>query len=290
MESLQLTQGVVNALLLSGTLALVAIGFSIVWGILNIINLAHGAFLMVGAYITYWLFTLYGIDPFLSLPISMGLMFVVGYLVQRYLINMVIRAPLLVTFLLTFALEIIIINLATYFWKGDLRSVTPAYAGMGFTLGNVQIPYVRLAAFVISLILTGLLHVFMTYTKTGNAIRATGMDIDAAQLQGVRIPHTYALTYGLGTALAAAAGSLISISFPFDPTVGGAYTLRAFVICVLGGLGSVPGVMIGSVVFAFIEVFSGIWAPSMKDAIALLVLVLVLIVRPSGIAGKAFYH
>jgi len=290
MESLQLTQGVVNALLLSGTLALVAIGFSIVWGILNIINLAHGAFLMVGAYITYWLFTLYGIDPFLSLPISMGLMFVVGYLVQRYLINMVIRAPLLVTFLLTFALEIIIINLATNFWKGDLRSVTPAYAGMGFTLGNVQIPYVRLAAFAISLILTGLLHVFMAYTKTGNAIRATGMDIDAAQLQGVRIPHTYALTYGLGTALAAAAGSLISISFPFDPTVGGAYTLRAFVICVLGGLGSIPGVMMGAVVFAFIEVFSGIWAPSMKDAIALLVLVLVLIVRPSGIAGKAFYH
>jgi branched-chain amino acid transport system permease protein len=290
MESLQLTQGVVNALLLSGTLALVAIGFSIVWGILNIINLAHGAFLMVGAYTTYWLFTLYGIDPFLSLPISMGLMFVVGYLVQRYLINMVIRAPLLVTFLLTFALEIIIINLATNFWKGDLRSVTPAYAGMGFTLGNVQIPYVRLAAFAISLILTGLLHVFMAYTKTGNAIRATGMDIDAAQLQGVRIPHTYALTYGLGTALAAAAGSLISISFPFDPTVGGAYTLRAFVICVLGGLGSIPGVMMGAVVFAFIEVFSGIWAPSMKDAIALLVLVLVLIVRPSGIAGKAFYH
>jgi len=290
MESLQLTQGVVNALLLSGTLALVAIGFSIVWGILNIINLAHGAFLMVGAYITYWLFTLYGIDPFLSLPISMIIMFIVGYLVQKYLINMVIRAPLLVTFLLTFAMEIVIINLATVFWKGDLRSVTPAYAVLGFAIGNVQIPYVRLAAFIISIILTGLLHVFMTYTKTGNAIRATGMDIDAARLQGVRISHTYALTFGLGTALAAAAGSLISISFPFDPTVGGAYTLRAFVICVLGGLGSIPGVMMGSVVFAFIEVFSGIWAPSLKDAIALLVLVLVLIVRPSGIAGKAFYH
>ncbi len=290
MESLQFTQGIVNAILLSGTLALVAIGFSIVWGILNIINLAHGAFLMVGAYITYWLFTLYGIDPFLSLPISMAIMFVVGYMVQRYLINMVIRAPLLVTFLLTFALEIVIINLATFFWKGDLRSVTPDYAGLGFSLGNVQVPYVRLAAFFISLILTGLLHVFMTYTKTGNAIRATGMDIDAARLQGVRIPQTYALTYALGTALAAGAGTLISISFPIDPTMGGAYTLRAFVICVLGGLGSIPGVMMGSVVFAFIEVFSGIWFPSLKDAIALLVLVLVLIVRPSGIAGKAFYH
>ncbi len=290
MSSLELTQGVVNAILLSGTLALVAIGFSIVWGILNIINIAHGAFIMVGAYITYWLFTLFGIDPFLSIPLSMITLFIVGYLIQRYLINLVIRAPLLVTFLLTFAMEIVIINLATFFWKGDLRSVTPAYSGAGLTLGMVQVPYIRLAAFFISLILTGLLHVFMTYTKAGNAIRATGMDIDAARLQGVKIAHTYALTFAIGTALAGAAGSLISVSFPIDPTMGGAYTLRAFLICVLGGLGSIPGVMLGALVYAFIEVFSGIYAPGLKDAIALFVLVLVLIVRPTGIAGKAFYH
>ncbi len=290
MSSLELTQGVVNAILLSGTLALVAIGFSIVWGILNIINIAHGAFIMLGAYITYWLFTLFGIDPFLSIPLSMLTLFIVGYLIQRYLINLVIRAPLLVTFLLTFAMEIVIINLATFFWKGDLRSVTPAYSGAGLTLGMVQIPYIRLAAFFISLFLTGLLHVFMTYTKAGNAIRATGMDIDAARLQGVKIAHTYALTFAIGSALAGAAGSLISVSFPIDPTMGGAYTLRAFLICVLGGLGSIPAVMLGALVYAFIEVFSGIYAPGLKDAIALFVLVLVLIVRPTGIAGKAFYH
>ncbi len=290
MGSLELTQGVVNAILLSGTLALVAIGFSIVWGILNIINIAHGAFIMLGAYVTYWLFTLFGIDPFLSIPLSMVTLFIVGYVIQRYLINLVIRAPLLVTFLLTFALEIVIINLATFFWKGDLRSVTPAYSGAGFTIGAVQIPYVRLGAFVISLLLTGLLHVFLTYTKTGNAIRATGMDIDAARLQGVKIAQSYALTFALGSALAGAAGSLISISFPIDPTMGGAYTLRAFLICVLGGLGSIPGVMLGALLYAFIEVFSGIYAPGLKDAIALFVLVFVLIVRPTGIAGKAFYH
>ncbi len=290
MGSLELTQGVVNAILLSGTLALVAIGFSIVWGILNIINIAHGAFIMLGAYVTYWLFTLFGIDPFLSIPLSMITLFIVGYVIQRYLINLVIRAPLLVTFLLTFALEIVIINLATFFWKGDLRSVTPAYSGAGFTIGAVQIPYVRLGAFAISLLLTGLLHVFLTYTKTGNAIRATGMDIDAARLQGVKIAQSYALTFALGSALAGAAGSLISISFPIDPTMGGAYTLRAFLICVLGGLGSIPGVMLGALLYAFIEVFSGIYAPGLKDAIALFVLVFVLIVRPTGIAGKAFYH
>lgn len=290
MSSLELTQGVVNAILLSGTLTLVAIGFSIVWGILNIINISHGAFIMLGAYVTYWLFTLFGVDPFLSIPISMITLFIIGYLIQRYLINLVIRAPLLVTFLLTFALEIVIINLATFFWKGDLRSVTPAYSGAGFALGAVQVPYIRLAAFFISLVLTALLHIFMTYTKAGNAIRATGMDIDAARLQGVKIAHTYALTFALGSALAGAAGSLISVSFPIDPTMGGAYTLRAFLICVLGGLGSIPAVMLGALLYAFIEVFSGIYAPGLKDAIALFVLVLVLIVRPSGIAGKAFYH
>ncbi len=290
MSGVEFTQGVVNAILLGGTLTLVAIGFSIVWGILNIINIAHGAVIMLGAYTTYWLFTLLGVDPFLSIPISMILFFVFGYLIQRYLINLVIRAPLLVTFLLTFALEILIINLATFFWKGDLRSVTPSYSGAGLTLGGVQIPYVRLAAFIISLLLTALLHIFMTYTRTGNAIRATGMDIDAARLQGVKIAHTYALTFAIGSALAGAAGSLISVSFPIDPTMGGAYTLRAFLICVLGGLGSIPGVMAGALIYAFIEVFSGIYVPGLKDAIALFVLVLVLIVRPSGIAGKAFYH
>ena len=286
----EIGQGVVNALLLTGTLTLVAIGFSIVWGILNIINIAHGAFIMLGAYVTYWLFTLYGVDPFLSIPISMALMFILGYVIQRYLINLVIRAPLLVTFLLTFALEIVIINLATVFWKGDFRSVTTSYSGAGFAIGHVQIPYVRLAAFVISLLITGLLHVYMTYTKQGNAIRATGMDVDAARLQGVKIAHTYALTFALGAALAGAAGSLISVSFPISPTMGGEYTLRAFVICVLGGLGSIPGVLAGALVFAFIEVFSGVYAPGLKEAIALFVMVLVLIVRPSGIAGKAFYH
>jgi len=290
MGSLELTQGVVNAILLSGTLALVAIGFSIVWGILNIINIAHGAFIMLGAYVTYWLFTLFGIDPFLSIPLSMITLFIVGYIIQRYLINLVIRAPLLVTFLLTFAMEIVIINLATFFWKGDLRSVTPAYSGAGLTLGAVQIPYVRLGAFFISLLLTGALHVFLTYTKMGNAIRATGMDIDAARLQGVKIAQSYALTFAIGSALAGAAGSLISVSFPIDPTMGGAYTLRAFLICVLGGLGSIPGVMLGALLYAFIEVFSGIYVPGLKDAIALFVLVLVLIIRPTGIAGKAFYH
>jgi branched-chain amino acid transport system permease protein len=283
-------QTLVNGLMMGGTLALVALGFSIVWGVLNIINIAHGTFIMLGAYVTYWTFTLWGVDPFLSIPLAMLAMFVLGYLIQRFIINFVIRAPLLVTFLLTFGLEIIIINLALFAWKGDFRSVTTSYSGVGLVMGDIKIPYIRLAAVGISLLLASLLHLFMARTKTGNAIRATGMDIDAARLMGVKIAPTYALTYAVGAALAGAAGSLISMSLPIYPNMAGSWTLRSFVIVVLGGLGSIPAVLLGALAFAMVEVFGGFFLPGLKDAIAFAVLVLVLIVRPSGIAGKAFYE
>lgn len=290
MTGLAFSQTLINGLLLGGTLALVALGFSIVWGVLNIINIAHGAFIMLGAYVTYWTFTLWGVDPFLSIPLAMITMFVLGYVVQRFIINLVIRAPLLVTFLLTFGLEIIIVNLALFFWKGDFRSVTTAYSGVGWVVGGLKVPYVRLAALGISLLLALLLHLFMTRTKTGNAIRATGMDIDAARLMGVNIAPTYALTYAIGAALAGAAGSLISMSLPIYPNMAGGWTLRSFVIVVMGGLGSIPAVLLGALLFAMVEVFGGFFLPGLKDALAFATLVLVLIVRPSGIAGKAFYE
>lgn len=283
-------QSVVNALLLSGTLALVALGFSLVWGIMNVINIAHGAFIMIGAYIAYWLYQIYGIDPFVTIPFAMVTLFIIGYLVQLLIINNIIRASLLATFLLTFGLETIIVNLALYFWKGDFRSVTTSYSGAGLDVGPVKIAYVRLAALLISLALTYLLNLFMTRTKMGNAIRATGMDLDAARLTGVKIGQSYALTYAIGAALAGAAGVLLSLTFPITPTMGGDFTLRAFVIVVLGGLGNVVGVMLGAFLFAFVEVFGAIARPGLKDAIAFAVLVLVLVIRPSGILGKAFYQ
>ncbi|MFI5168381.1 MAG: branched-chain amino acid ABC transporter permease [Thermoanaerobaculales bacterium] len=292
-----LGQSLVNAILLSGMLALVALGFSIVWGVLKVINLAHGSFIMLGAYVTLTCWSAFGIDPFATLPISMVVLFLLGYAIQAGIINWVIRAPLLVTFLLTFGLDIVLVNLALFIWKGDVQSVSPPYAGAGFSLffdpatsQGIQVPYVRLAAFGISLLLAGLLHLFMSYTRLGRAIQATGQDKDAAQLTGVRVAPTYALTFAIGAALAGAAGSLISMMQPFDPGMGGGYRLRAFIIVVLGGLGSIPGVILGAALFAFVDVIVGIspLAP-LKDGVAFAMLVVVLIVRPSGIAGKAFY-
>src|SRR5205085_957251 len=168
-------QSIVNGLMLGGTLALVALGFSIVWGILNIINLAHGAYLMLAAYFAYFLFTGWRIDPFISLVPAMLIFFALGYFVQRLIINNVIRAPLLVTFLLTFGLEIILVNVALNRFGGDYRSITTAYSGLGFSIGDVRVTYIKLAALLISVLITFMLHLFLSRTRTGNAIRAVGM-------------------------------------------------------------------------------------------------------------------
>jgi branched-chain amino acid transport system permease protein len=278
----------INALLFSGILALVALGFSLVWGIMNIVNLAHGAFIVVGAYTTFWLHELWHVDPFVSIPVSMAVLFGMGYGIQRGLINNVIRAPLLATFLLTFGLEILIVNLLNFFFRADLRSVTTPYTGTGFDLGPVRVPIVRLAALGVALLLVLALAALLSRTRFGRAIRATGMDLDAARLTGVGVGRIYALTFGIGAALAGAAGSLLAVMVPFDPNLGGGYTESAFVICVLGGLGNVVNVLAGAALYAIVEVVVGARAPALSQAATFAALVLLLVVRPQGIAGKPF--
>ena len=289
MSSAEFAQIAVNAILLSGILALVALGFSLVWGIMNIVNLAHGAFVVLGAYFTFYLNELAGVDPFVSIPLSMVTLFIIGFIVQRVLINQVVRAPLLATFLLTFGLEILIVNLVNYFFKADLRSVTTRYTGTGWTLGVVRVPYIRLAALGIALVLVALTAWFLRSTRQGRAIRATGMDIDAARLTGVKVGTIYSLTFAIGASLAGAAGSLLSMIVPFDPNIGGAYTQRAFVISVLGGLGEVANVVLGALLYAFVDVFVGARLPELSQAFTFAALVLLLVLRPEGIAGKKFY-
>jgi branched-chain amino acid transport system permease protein len=286
-SSAEFAQIAVNALLLSGFLALVALGFSLVWGIMNIVNLSHGAFIVLGAYLAFGLHEAWRIDPFVAVPISMAALFALGYLVQRSLINQIIRAPLLATFLLTFGLEILIVNLINFFFKADTRSVTLSYSGKGLELGAVRIPYVRLGALLVSLGLVLALGAFLNRSRLGRAIRATGMDIDAARLTGVKVGTIYAATFGIGAALAGAAGSLLSMVVPFDPNLGGTYTERAFVICVLGGLGNVVNVLMGAAVYAFVEVFVGARLPALSQAVTFGILVIVLVLRPQGIAGKS---
>ncbi len=292
-----LAQDLVNGILAGGILAVVALGFSLVWGIMNIINLAHGAFIMLGAYVTWQLFTSFHLDPFLSLPISFVVLFALGYLIQRYLINWVARAPVLTTFLLTFGLSLLVVNVALLIWSGDTRGVTTAYSGTNFTVAGITVPWAKLYTLVAALVITAVMYLWLRRSKTGRAIRATAMDIGAAQLTGVRVAHIFAIVFGLGAGLAGVAGTLLSLSYSLNPSMGQPFLIKAFVVCVLGGLGSVEGALVGGLAYGIVEAFASqidltigtqhISGAGLQDAVALVVLLIVLIVRPTGIMGRA---
>jgi branched-chain amino acid transport system permease protein len=292
-----IAQDLVNGILAGGILGLVALGFSLVWGIMNIINLAYGAFIMLGAYTTYQLFTAFHLDPFLSIPISFAALFALGYLLQRYVINWVVRAPVLTTFLLTFGLSLLIVNIALLIWTSDTVGVSTSYSGANFTVGGVTVPWVKLFTLIVALAITGVMQVFLTRSKVGRAIRATAMDIGAAQLSGVRVAQIYAIVFGLGAGLAGVAGTLLSLSYSINPSMGEPFLIKAFVVCVLGGLGSVEGALVGGLTYGIVESFATqldmtigtqhISGSGLQDALALIVLLFVLIVRPRGIMGKA---
>ena len=282
-------QLLILGLLAGGVYVAVGVGFGLVWGVLNIVNLAHGALVMVGGYLTWKLFSNFGLDPFLSLPLDAALLFVIGYLLQRGVINHVIRAPLLFTFLLTFGVNLIVINLLLLFFKSDFRSVTPPYSGAGLEIGSLVIPYTRLGALVVALLLAGILAFVLNRTRTGLAIQAVGADRDAAQLVGIDLRHTYALTFAIGAACAGIAGGLITLIQAITPTAGEPYTLQSFVVVILGGLGRVSATIAGGLLFGLIEVFAQSIPGSgsvYANAIAFGLLVLVLILRPQGLFGR----
>jgi len=280
------TQVLINGLLKGGLYALMAMGMSLIWGVMNIINIAHGSFIMLGAYATYWLFSQFGVDPFVSLPLSMAMMFFLGWLVQKYLINFVVQADIFITLLLTFGIELLINNLALLFWTADVRKVNVSYGAGNFQLLGTTVPAVRLAAFVLALLISAILFYVMNRSRLGRSIRATSQELDAAKLAGVKVGNIYAITFGIGTALAAAAGTLWSILFPIDPTMGGILTLKSFVVTIIGGLGTMLGPLIGGLILGVVEAVGTNWLGSTyENLISFSIFLLVLIFMPKGILG-----
>ncbi len=270
-------------------LALMALGFSLVWGILHIVNLSHGAAIMLSAYLTYFLWSAFGIDPLLSLPITMAALFIWGYLLQKFVINFVMKAPPLTTFLLTYGIQALLVNLALRFFTADLRQAKPLYANTSLVMGGLRLPYTQLAGVVVTGVLTLLVYLYLDHTKAGRAIRAVAMDRIAARLMGVNIGHTYALTFGIGAALAAAYGTLLATTNAFAPSYFEIYNVLAFSIVVLGGLGSIPGALVGGVVFGLVYEFAGTYLLSQRDVIIFAILIVVLVLRPTGLLGREGY-
>lgn len=277
-------------LLQGGLLALVAVGFSLVWGVMNIVNLAHGSFVILGAYIAWELSIHFGIDPFLGMFVSAIVLFAVGYLFQRFLINLVVNAPIFITLLLTFGIDLILVQGMNITFSANFRSIKTSYASDAVRLGGVQLPLGRILAFGVTIVVTLVLVAVVTRTRTGLSIMATGMDRGAARLMGIRARHVYALTFGLACAMAGMAGAMVGMVGTFHPADAAGFTLFSFVIAVLGGLGNMYGALFGGLLLGLVEALGGQYLPgSWVNALAFLVLVLVLVFRPTGLVGRAFY-
>ena len=285
---LLLGQILVNGALLGGLYGLMALGMGLVWGVLGIVNLAHGALIMLGGYCVYYLYTGAGIDPFVALPVAMAAMFCLGYALQRFLLSLVIRSAMLNTLLITFGLDVVLTYLAQLAFSADLRTINPPYAGDNFDLGGVTVPLAPLAAFAVALGLAAALWLFLERTRTGRAIRATAQNLTAARLHGVDPRRIYALTFGAGAALAGAAGGLFGVVRQLTPYVGVTLTAKSFVVAILGGLDRPLGVIVGGMALGLAEAATALYLdPTFTNVISFGLLVLVLVVRPSRLFERA---
>ena len=280
-------QVLINALVLGCLYACIAIGFSLVWGVLNVINLIHGSFIVLGAYLAWGLYQSLHLSPWFALVVAAPLFFCLGYILQRVILNRVITAPVLVTLTLTFGLDLILNNAMIYFFKADYRKLTLTPPMGSVSLFGVVVPVDRLMATAFALALTGILYLILRRLKVGRAIVAVRLDRDAAVLMGVNVKSIYAIAFGLGAALAGCAGVLMALIFPISPLTSSAYLGKAFVVCVLGGLGSVSGALAGGILLALIEgVGSAMIGPAHATTLSFVLLIVFLILRPQGLLGR----
>lgn len=285
----KLLQTLASGLLTGGIYALIGIGLTVIFGVMRIVNFAHGALVMAGMYATYFLFTGLHIDPFVSLVVVMPAMFVVGVIIQKTLIAPVLGAPELNQILLTEGISIVLINTALLLFTSNYLTMTTSYAGATLHLGGVSVSKPQMAAFLIAIAITAADYLFLVKTRTGRQIRAAAQDAQGARLIGINIKRIQALTFGFGVAAAGAAGSLLMpIYYRVEPNAGSPFTLKAFVVVVLGGMGSVTGALAGGIVLGIAESLGAVYvATGYKDVIGFVIFLLALTLRPAGLLGKS---
>ena len=279
-------QAVINGLLIGGIYALVSIGVTLIFGVIKIVNFAQGEFVMIGMYISFFLATQFGIDPVVSLIVSMPVLFVVGVLIQHFLIRRVLGLNDLPQIFLTFALSLLILNLALMLLTANYRTVHTWYSDEALHLGGLYIPVAKLIAFALAMVLSGLLWVFLHATDLGKAMRAAAQKPEVAMLMGINPNRVFCVALGIALALAGAAGSLLMPFYPAYPMVGQVFVLMAFVAVVLGTLGNVVGALVASLMMGVAESLGIQFVGADSGLIVVfMMLLLTLAVRPTGLAG-----
>ena len=287
MTSEILLQTLASGVLIGLIYALVAIGLTMIFGVMDIVNFAHGEFLMIGMYSSFWMFSLFHLDPMLTLPLTALMLFAFGVLLYKLLIVRIVDAPMVSQIFTTFGLMILLRGLAQFFWKPDFRSIENSAVAGSLKLGALQLGKPQLAAGIGAIVVTALIYGFLTRTKLGAALEATAADKEAARLMGIDSHRMFALAWGIGAACAGVAGVLLSTFFPIFPEVGATFILIAFVVVNLGGFGSVTGAFWAGILVGVIEVMGGLLlGPEYKLAIVLVLFLAVLMWRPQGLMGK----
>ncbi|MBI4636005.1 MAG: branched-chain amino acid ABC transporter permease [Candidatus Rokubacteria bacterium] len=277
----------VSTVLLGGIYALIAVGLTLIFGIMRVVNFAHGEFLMLGMYLAFWAFTSWSLDPYFVLFVSIPLFFGVGLATYALVMRGVIHASHNVQIFTTVGLSTALQNVALVLWTGDFRTVRPWHSSVVIRIADTAFNLSQVVAFLIAVALTVALFAFMKWTHTGRIMRATAQDGDAATLMGVDTDRVYRLTFAIGIACVGAAGVLVSPLYAVYPTAGLQFVLLAYVVVVLGGLGDMVGAMLGSLIVAAVEVIgSYLFGVAWKEVLYFLLFIAVLVFRPAGLFGQ----
>ena len=285
-----IAQNLVFGVLVGALYGLAAVGLALVFGVTKFLNVAHGELLMLGGYASFWLFRLWRVDPFLSLPLTIVSLLIVGAVLYKLLFGRMVKlaegAKIQNTLLVGFGLSLILQNMALRFWTADTRSITTFYSGAVWTILGVRLPVVRVASMGIAFVLIVALQLFLRRTYPGKALRATVENWEAATLMGIDIQRVYLLSFVMGSALAGVAGALVSVGYSIDPTMGMSWTLKSLVVMVLGGLGSLTGTFVGGLILGVTESATGyFFSLTYREVVGLVLFLLVLVFRPQGLFG-----
>ena len=289
MDIFVLIQTTISGILVGGLYALIAVGMTLIFGVMRVVNLAHGEFLMIGMYVCYSLFTRWGIDPYVSILVSVPLLFVLGAMIQNFLISPVIRAraPEENQILLTAGIGLVLTNVALLIFSPNYYTVLTSYSNATVSVQKISLSLPLLWDFLVSIGTTGLLYLFVMKTDLGASIRAVAQNPDSARLMGINTDRIMNVTFGIGCALVGAAGSLLMPLYYVFPSIGGLFTLKAFIVVVLGGMGSALGALVGGITLGVVESLGATYiSTGLKDVLGFVIFLLVLILKPSGLVGK----